>query len=210
MRSITLWILSIALLATPALAEEDLSVLDCKGPACTQVATEAKLPTSTMDGMVIQLDYFALNIPPNPKRIIWVWDGIVADYGNGKSIIVGEIKLPEFKGSNYHANYYPKIIFMHTSKDNEPVEYADRYFWKSAIYSKDSYFDESATVTYSTRDDLTFYISNSKKHEFDGTSFVTHQNIKDRYFQIDAKGFDYDYFKKVVSTVRKKQGKIWN
>ncbi len=183
----------------------DAAMLTCEGPTCGRVAEKAeyeyKVPAAAI---AIKTEHFSLEAPEKPiRKIITSSEDLIIQYADEKLLYISESSGPKIDQlSTDLAHRYPEIVFLKTPSDPIPDSPPEKLFWETAIASKPFYFQGATEASFSKKDDLTYYYSDTHELGFSARGMVVNAQYNDIYLVIEAKGIDLDTFKQVVYSVK--------
>jgi hypothetical protein len=180
-------------------------ILTCDSPSCESVAKKIEYQYEKPDkSITLNTGHFSIEIPDKPIRKIVASQGdIIILYRDDQLIYLSENRGPGIAGSSPEMAYqYPDIIFTKTPKDTLPKSTEEQLFWKAALASKPFYLQDATEISYSTNDNLTYYLSNTHELGLSARGMVTHSKYKNIFLVLEAKQMDLAPFKKVVYSVK--------
>ncbi|MBI3561129.1 MAG: hypothetical protein HY080_05365 [Gammaproteobacteria bacterium] len=181
-------------------------LLPCGKPACDLVAKKIEpinLPPIN-NGLAIDVENWLRVTIPVPERIIPDSHAVTAIYPGKKAIVIETQTIPEdlrVAARTLTDNQFPEIIFLKTTKDQEPESPADKTIWRAGLIMKDADLSIGLNnARYFSNDDLTVYFSTHTK-VFSGSAHITDVTHKSGFLRISAVNIEESVFKQIIANV---------
>jgi hypothetical protein len=181
-----------------------IDALPCSNPACNRVAERIEYKyVKPVSSVTLKTGHFSIEIPDKPiAKIVSSKEDLMILYRDDQLLYISETSGPKIANLEPDLAYqYPEIVFLKTTKDTVPEADKAKLFWKTALASKQFYFQGASEVFYSENRDLTYYLSNTHELGFSARAMVSSSRYKHLFLIIEAKQVGFDTFKQIVSSV---------
>lgn len=180
--------------------------LECENAFCDEVAEKIDYKHDKLiSSFNLRTEHFSLDIPDKAIRRVVASEGdVIVYYEDDQVLIISEMRVPDIEElAEDYAYKLPGIVFTKTSKDFESNALPETLFAKVAILQKQFYFSKASEVVYSEKNDISYFVSDSREMGFSGSALVSTPKIKKVFLKIDSEKMDLKDFKKIVYSVQK-------